>query len=282
MGSVSQQVAVDEWVSFPGGELEGLRPRVSARHAATNRSARQRRAFLSSSGRSASSVIAPSLDRERALKAAGELDTASSERFQSALPFEPVNRARLAMLEVERAKSRETAHAAAGAFTDRRHQAQIKARHALQRILSGISSCPDCVCRFVGTCDCCRNSRRQSAAAGGVASICDVAIEAFPHAILLPHRASVVTFSVASVLDRHRCRRAAWLARGSSCADASAQRTGTGTGRPCRAAEGIRRCRCEAARNVPGAQRRSVEDEQRGISRPGRNAPARRAYRSRQ
>ena len=141
MGSVSQQVAVDEWVSFPGGELEGLRPRVLCT-ACRNESQRAAAAGVPFQQRTLCfQCYRAGLDRERALKAAGELDTASSERFQSALPFEPVNRARLAMLKVERAKSRETAHAAAGAFTDRRHQAQIKARHALQRILSGISSC---------------------------------------------------------------------------------------------------------------------------------------------
>ena len=46
------------------------------------------------------------LDRDRALQAAGELDTASDARFQSQLPFEPVNRARLEMLKAERSGER--------------------------------------------------------------------------------------------------------------------------------------------------------------------------------
>ena len=46
------------------------------------------------------------IERERALKAAGELDTASVERFQSALPFEPVNQPRLQMLKAERSAAR--------------------------------------------------------------------------------------------------------------------------------------------------------------------------------
>ena len=92
-----------------------------------------------SRARCASSATAPSLDRERALKAAGELDTASVERFQTALPFEPVNTARLAMLKAERATSREALRQGPGQFVDKRRQAQIAARHALQRIFAGVS-----------------------------------------------------------------------------------------------------------------------------------------------
>ena len=74
------------------------------------------------------------LDRERALKAAGEIDTASNARFQEALPFEPVNHVRLSMLKVERAASRVGSHGGVGQFADRRRRAQIAARHALQAI----------------------------------------------------------------------------------------------------------------------------------------------------
>jgi hypothetical protein len=77
------------------------------------------------------------LDRERALRAAGDLDTASSERFQSALPFEAVNTSRLERLRAERAASRVTMQAGAGRFVDRRRRAQIAARHALQQIATG-------------------------------------------------------------------------------------------------------------------------------------------------
>ena len=78
------------------------------------------------------------MDRERALKAAGSLDTASEARFQGQLPFEPVNRARLERLRAERADARVAAHAGAGRFVDRRRQAQIAARHALERIVAGV------------------------------------------------------------------------------------------------------------------------------------------------
>ena len=74
------------------------------------------------------------LDRERALKAAAELNTASEARFQSALPFEPVNRPRLERLRAERAATRAAMQAGSGRFLDRQRRAQIAARHALQQI----------------------------------------------------------------------------------------------------------------------------------------------------
>jgi hypothetical protein len=75
------------------------------------------------------------IDRERALRAAGRLDTASPGRFQTALPFEPVNRPRLEMLKVERASARVASLAtASGSYGDRRRRAQIAARHALQQV----------------------------------------------------------------------------------------------------------------------------------------------------
>jgi hypothetical protein len=75
------------------------------------------------------------MDRNRALKASGELDTASVERFQTALPFEPLNRPRLEMLKVERTLARGAMLATtSGTFAAHRRQAQIAARHALQRM----------------------------------------------------------------------------------------------------------------------------------------------------
>jgi hypothetical protein len=81
------------------------------------------------------------LERQRALQTAGALDTASDGRFQTLLPFEPVNRPRLEMLKVERAGARATARTSAGGgFVERRRRAQIAARHALQRISAGLST----------------------------------------------------------------------------------------------------------------------------------------------
>jgi hypothetical protein len=78
------------------------------------------------------------MERERALRVAGELDTASQARFQSALPFEPVNQSRLERLRHERNAARVSAQAGTGQFVDRRRRAQIAARHALQHIVAGL------------------------------------------------------------------------------------------------------------------------------------------------
>ena len=81
------------------------------------------------------------LERDRALKAAGVLDTATDARFQSQLPFEPVDRARLEMLKAERAGARVSAVQGIGHYADKRRHAQIAARHALQQIADGLSAC---------------------------------------------------------------------------------------------------------------------------------------------
>jgi hypothetical protein len=125
-----------QWVAFPGGELEGERPRTlcaACRATAGNPSARRahaaRRTLCFQCYRAA-------IDRRRALEAAGGLDTASAERFQVQLPFEPVNRPRLEMLKVQRTSVRtEMSRAPIARFADRRRQAQIAARRALQRMV---------------------------------------------------------------------------------------------------------------------------------------------------
>jgi len=135
------EIAEGEWITFPGGELEGRRPRVLCRRC---REALRRGA---SASRTAASVppkplcfqcYRAELARERALAAAGEINTASEARFQCTLPFEPVNRARLDRLRAERALARADAQTGAGRSVDRRRHAQIAARHALQRIAEGL------------------------------------------------------------------------------------------------------------------------------------------------
>jgi len=74
------------------------------------------------------------LDRERALRDAGDLNTASVERFQSQLPFEPVDVVRLDALKADRAQARAAASEGVGRYADRRRQAQIEARRALRSI----------------------------------------------------------------------------------------------------------------------------------------------------
>ena len=144
-----QNVQDSDWIGFPGGELEGKRPKVLCpacrealgrafgRRAEAGQGVQARRDGLA--GRTLCfQCYRAEIDRDRALKAAGELDTASVERFQTALPFEPVNRPRLEMLKVERATARSATLATrSGKFADRRRQAQIAARHALQRIAAG-------------------------------------------------------------------------------------------------------------------------------------------------
>jgi hypothetical protein len=55
------------------------------------------------------------------------------------MPFEPVDGARLARLKAERVSARQLGIGPAG-FADRRRRAQIAARHALQRLGTGLES----------------------------------------------------------------------------------------------------------------------------------------------
>ena len=131
----ASQIVDKEWVTFPGGELEAPRPTVlcpACRHKLHVRLANPSNRPL------CFACYRAGIERERALKAAGELNTASEARFQSALPFESVNQSRLARLRHERAASRLAAQAGVGRFVDKRRQAQMAARHALERIVIGL------------------------------------------------------------------------------------------------------------------------------------------------
>ena len=74
------------------------------------------------------------------MKAAGELETASDARFQCTLPFDAVDRSRLARLRTERIEARRTSNAGIGVYADRRRHAQLAARHALQQIAAQLAS----------------------------------------------------------------------------------------------------------------------------------------------
>jgi hypothetical protein len=133
------QTPGDEWVAFPGGELEGRPPRTrcpACRAAARESPAAPgaRRCIL------CFACYRASLDRDRRLQAAGRLDTASEARFQVTLPLEPVNRVRLDRLRTARLAARAVSAAGTGRFTERRRRAQIEARHALQRISAGLGA----------------------------------------------------------------------------------------------------------------------------------------------
>jgi hypothetical protein len=144
MAAAKQQVVTDEWVTFPGGELEGKRPKALC--AACREALKREAATYGASGAARRSRLLcfdcyrADLARARALKDAADLDTASDERFQSQLPFEPVNQARLERLKAERVEARATASQGIGRYADKRRHAQIEARHALQTIAAGLKA----------------------------------------------------------------------------------------------------------------------------------------------
>jgi hypothetical protein len=131
----ASQLIDKEWLSLPGGELQAPRPSVLCPACRA-----KQRANLSNPSNPPACFAChrATIARERALKAAGELNTASSERFQSALPFEAVNQPRLAELRTNREISRVASREGVGRYVDKRRQAQIAARHALDRIVIGL------------------------------------------------------------------------------------------------------------------------------------------------
>ena len=129
--AAAQFIKDSDWVGFPGGELEGKRPKILCPTCREHRGPSRTLCFR---------CYRAQIARDRAIKAAGELETTSAAQFQGALPFEPVNRPRLEMLKVERTTARASALVtSAGKFADRRRQAQIAARHALQQVAAGLS-----------------------------------------------------------------------------------------------------------------------------------------------
>jgi hypothetical protein len=167
-----------DWMTFPGGELEGKRPRAlcpACRAQLSREQLRRERLSREQLNSAAAPAVRPGpkpicfqcyraeLERDRALQAAGQLETASEARFQCTLPFEPVNTVRLAALKAERAAARQARRQAIVSptgmsqaierqaierqrierqkieqCTDRRRQAQIAARHALRMIADGL------------------------------------------------------------------------------------------------------------------------------------------------
>jgi len=151
------QDARDEWVSFPGGELEGKQPKALCpacraalkREALSSRPSSQSRLSCPSNPSGLSCPFSPTrplcfqcyradLERERAIAAAGQLDTGSEARFQSQLPLEPINQSRLDALKAARSEARAASVQGIGAYVDKRRRAQMAARHALQAIATGL------------------------------------------------------------------------------------------------------------------------------------------------
>lgn len=133
----ANQPVDNEWVTFPGGELEGRRPKTLCGPCRLRRAAgAPPRAICFECHRA-------DRRREEAIKAAGEFESSPdgiAARFQDGLPFEPVNLPRLERLKAERADARRLARAGAGQYVDKRRQAQIAARHAMQRLALGLAS----------------------------------------------------------------------------------------------------------------------------------------------
>ena len=141
------QTIDEEWVVFPGGELEGRCPRVlcpDCRERVAREAGSKQAGGASRSPRRALCFrcYRAELDRARGLKAAGQIETASEARFQSTLPFEPVNETRLALLKAERMAARTAARDGAGPFANRRGLAQIAARRALQAAAAALALQP--------------------------------------------------------------------------------------------------------------------------------------------
>ena len=142
--AVANQVVTDEWVTFPGGELEGRRPKALC--AGCREALKREAATYGASGHARRSRLLcfdcyrADLANARALKAAAEVDTASEARFQEQLPFEPVNHGRLGWLKAERADARTAASQGVGQYADKRRHAQSQARHALQAIADGLKA----------------------------------------------------------------------------------------------------------------------------------------------
>ena len=148
------QLTQDEWVSFPGGELEGRRPKAlcAACRAALPREAAGRPVTRSTEATRPTRPTRPTgptrplcfqcyradLDRQRGIAAAGQLDTSSEARFQYQLPLERVDRFRLDSLKTARADARIASVQGIGVYIDKRRHAQIAARHALQAIADGL------------------------------------------------------------------------------------------------------------------------------------------------
>jgi hypothetical protein len=127
---------------FKGGELEGRRPKTLCRACRTrlHQAGLHRSASLPRALPLCFQCYRAELERERALKAAGQLETASEARFQVTLPFDPVNKSRLEALKTVRASERAVLRGGNGRFTEQRHRAQIRARHMLQMVEAGLQN----------------------------------------------------------------------------------------------------------------------------------------------
>jgi hypothetical protein len=126
-----------DWTPFPGGELEGQRPKALCPACRAKRQEPEGRASAPKAAL-CFQCYRLEIERIRQVHAAAELNTASEARFQECLPFEPVNSSRLVRLKAEREQVRTDDRQRSGGYVERRRRAQIEARHALARIVTGL------------------------------------------------------------------------------------------------------------------------------------------------
>ncbi len=185
MSHKTVQMVDDEWMTFPGGELEGrrvkalcpgcreqlkrvavgkggdaIRPRAALcfqcyraeldsacgprEHSESAPAARvgvgpHANEITSGTARASDSPEPKALGvGPQRREESGAPRAVENVRWQWLLPFEPVNKPRLERLKAERVAARATIHVDAGRYADKRRQAQIAARHALDAIAAGL------------------------------------------------------------------------------------------------------------------------------------------------
>lgn len=131
---VIAETVENDWVTFPGGELEGRRPNALCGPC------RLRKAAGAPPRAICFHCYRADRLRQQGFQAAARFEAASAARFQDGLPFEPIDIPRLERLKFEREDARRQARAGAGQYVDKRRQAQIAARHALQRLGDGLKA----------------------------------------------------------------------------------------------------------------------------------------------
>lgn len=141
MAEETTQIVAHDWVSFPGGQLEGRRPRVLCAACRDALKAAARGLARPADRKRAGATLCfqcyrANLDREQALRRAGSVYTGSAARFQEQLPFEAIDEARLARLKQERLSTRGELLQGTERFANRRREAQMAARRALQSIIA--------------------------------------------------------------------------------------------------------------------------------------------------
>jgi hypothetical protein len=133
------EVAENEWVPLPGGELEAPRQGALCPACRAARHASERSGAPAAGARTLCfECHRAEARRRRALAAAGRVFTGSEERLQTGLPFEPVDRVRLARLKTERMQARLAEARGPERHANRRRHAQLEARHALAAIARGL------------------------------------------------------------------------------------------------------------------------------------------------